>query len=162
MVGPFGDKIYKISVQSERTGYEDELGSPTTSLEFLSLNTNTIHYSIEKFLYYLDSSYPELNSAMILWQTAKRWTYKGRNCEIQRTSVDGVTQYRGLVKVETGLPERALETAPVDEPRRKRRPMRREADEYRVWLCFDWEGGSVPRLRKEVNQLAEHVREWEL
>lgn len=94
---------------------------------------------------------------MIVWETTKRWRYRGRNCEIQRASVAGTTQYRGLVALGTDVPDRALETAPVTDPRRKRRPVRREDDEYRVWVCFGWSGEEVPDLREDVNRLAEHV-----
>jgi hypothetical protein len=99
---------------------------------------------------------------MILWQTAKRWTYKGRNCEIQQTTVDGATQYRGLVEVETGVSDRALDAAPVADPRRKNRPKRHEDGEYREWVYFSWPGEEVTDLREEVNELAEHVIERQL
>lgn len=99
---------------------------------------------------------------MILWQTAKRWTYKGRHCEIQQTDVDDDTLYRGLVEVETGLSDRALDAAPVADPRRKSRPKRHEDEEYREWVCFQWPGDEIPSLREEVNGLADHVTETEV
>lgn len=99
---------------------------------------------------------------MLRWQTAKRWKYKGRTCEIQRTSVGDATQYRGLVEVETGVPDRALERSPVGNPTRKRRPKRGDDGEYRTWLCFGRSGDGASRLREEVNELAEHVREAEI
>ena len=99
---------------------------------------------------------------MILWQTAKRWTYKGRHCEIQRTSVDDATQYRGLVEVDTGLSDRALDGAPVAAPQRRNRPKRKEAGEFREWVCFNWSGEEVTALREEVNELAEYVGENQL
>lgn len=99
---------------------------------------------------------------MILWQTVKRWTYKGRHCEIQRTNVDDATQYRGLVEVETGLSDRALDAAPVADPQRRNRPKRHEDGEYREWVCFNWSGEEVPALREEVNELAEYVGDEEL
>jgi hypothetical protein len=102
---------------------------------------------------------------MILWQTAKRWTYRGRKCEIQRTDVvDDVPQYRGLVEVETGMSDRALDAAPVADPRRKHRPKRHEDGEYREWVCFAWTGedGRLGSLREEVNGLADHVEEREV
>jgi len=100
---------------------------------------------------------------MILWQTAKRWTYKGRKCEIQRTDVDDATQLRGLVEVETGVSDRALETAPVADPRRKSRPKRHDDEgEYREWVCFGWVGEELSALREEVHDLAEHVAETEV
>ncbi|MFC7080144.1 hypothetical protein [Halorussus caseinilyticus] len=99
---------------------------------------------------------------MILWQTAKRWTYKGRNCEIQRTSVADAIQYRGLVEVETGLSDRALDAAPVADPQRKNRPKRHEDEEYREWVYFGWPDEELPDLREAVNGLAEYVRDREL
>jgi hypothetical protein len=102
---------------------------------------------------------------MILWQTAKRWRYRGRQCEIQRTDVDDATQYRGLVEVETGLSDRALDAAPVDDPRRKNRPKRHEDGEYREWVCFGWseeDSTELSSLREAVHDLAEHVRETEV
>jgi len=99
---------------------------------------------------------------MLRWQTAKQWTYKGRTCEIQRTTVGETTQYRGLVALETGVSDRALERAPVGEPTRKRRPVVGEDGEYRTWLRVDWSGDRVAGLREEVNELAEYVREVEI
>ena len=99
---------------------------------------------------------------MILWQTAKRWTYKGRNCEIQRTSVAGAAQYRGLVEVETGLSDGALAAGPVADLRRRNRPKRDEDGEYREWVYFSWPGDAVSELREEVNDLAEYVSDAEL
>lgn len=98
---------------------------------------------------------------MLLWQTEKRWKYKGRTCEIQRTHVGDATQYRGLVEVETGVSDRALERSPVGSPTRKRRPKRGADGEHRTWLCFDWSGEPAD-LRDAVNDLAEHVRDAEL
>ena len=98
---------------------------------------------------------------MLLWRTAKRWKYKGRTCEIQRSSVGDVTQYRGLVEVETGIEERALGSSPVADLRRKRRPMRHEFGEFRTWLCFGPERGARPP-REQVNELAAFVGEREL
>ena len=99
---------------------------------------------------------------MILWQTAKRWTYKGRHCEIQRTDVDDEPLYRGLVEVETGLSDSALDAAPVADPRRKSRPKRHADEEYREWVCFQWPGDELSTLREEVNGLAEHVADVEV
>ena len=99
---------------------------------------------------------------MILWQTAKRWTYRGRHCEIQRTSVDDATQYRGLVEVETGLSDRALDGAPVDDPQRRNRPKRHEDGEHREWVSFSWSGEDVPALREAVNELADYVGEHQI
>ena len=99
---------------------------------------------------------------MILWQTAKRWTYKGRNCEIQRTSVADAAQYRGLVEVETGLSDRALDAGPVADLRRRSRPTREEDGEYREWVSFSWPGDAVSDLREEVNDLAEYVADAEV
>ena len=101
---------------------------------------------------------------MILWQTAKRWTYKGRKCEIQRTDVDEGTQFRGLVEVETGLSDHALDAAPVADPRRKNRQERHDEGEYREWVCFGWPdaGDGLSALREEVHALAEHVAETEV
>ena len=106
---------------------------------------------------------------MIVWQTAKRWKYKGRTCEIQRSSVDDVTQFRGLVEVETGIPDRALSASPVDGVRSRRRPQRHAPDEFRTWVYFGWSGAEsersddgVPTLRSRVNNLAEHVANAEL
>ncbi|UPW00335.1 hypothetical protein M0R88_17725 [Halorussus gelatinilyticus] len=99
---------------------------------------------------------------MILWQTAKRWTYKGRKCEIQRTNVDDATQYRGLVEVETGLSDSALAAAPVAGLRRRNRPKRHEDGEYREWVYFERAGDAIADLREEVNGLAEHVRDAEV
>lgn len=96
---------------------------------------------------------------MLLWRTAKRWTYRGRDCEIQRTSVGDETLYRGLVAVGTRLPDRALDAAPVSDLRCTHRPDRDGDDESREWVCFQWSGDRVPRLREEVNELADHVRE---
>ncbi|WP_115863330.1 hypothetical protein [Halorussus litoreus] len=99
---------------------------------------------------------------MLLWQTAKRWTYKGRNCEIQRTSVDDATQYRGLVAVETGLSDRALDAAPVADPQRRSRPERDDGGEYREWVCFGCRAEAASEIREEVNELAEYVGEAEI
>ncbi len=101
---------------------------------------------------------------MILWQTAQRWTYKGRKCEIQRTNVEEATQYRGLVEVETGLSDGALEAAPVAGLRRRNRPERHGDEEFREWVSFNWsdEDGAVSLLREEVNGLAEHVRDGDV
>ncbi|MFC4549145.1 MULTISPECIES: hypothetical protein [Halorussus] len=105
---------------------------------------------------------------MIVWQTAKRWKYKGRTCEIQRSSV-GDAQFRGLVRVETGIPDRALSASPVDGVRSKRRPKRHAPGEYRTWVYFAWSGAEsersddgVPTLRSRVNNLAEHMAKAEL
>ena len=98
---------------------------------------------------------------MLLWRTAKRWKYKGRTCEIQRSSVGDVSQHRGLVEVETGIEERALESSPVPDLRRKRRPMRHEAGEFRTWLCFGSEQETAA-LRERVDELAEFVGERKL
>ena len=94
---------------------------------------------------------------MLRWQTQKRWMYNGRNCEIQRTRVDDATQYRGLVELETDVPDRALATFSAENVLRTRRPMRRGRDEYRTWLFFSWSGEEAGRLRESVNDLAEHV-----
>ncbi len=99
---------------------------------------------------------------MILWQTAKRWTYKGRNCEIQRTSVADATQYRGLVEVDTGLSDGALAAGPVEDLRRRSRPERDSDGEYREWVYFSWPGETVSDLREEVNGLAEYVADAEV
>ncbi|WP_435177705.1 hypothetical protein [Halorussus sp. AFM4] len=99
---------------------------------------------------------------MILWQTAKRWTYRGRNCEIQRTDVADATQYRGLVQVESGLSDGALAAGPVADLRRRSRPTRDEAGEYREWVYFGWSGDAVADLRDEVNDVAEYVADAEL
>lgn len=99
---------------------------------------------------------------MIVWQTAKRWTYRGRRCEIQRVSVADATQYRGLVETEKGLSDGALDAAPVADPQRRTRPKRHEEGEYREWVCFDWSGDEVPTLREEVNELAEYVGDAEV
>jgi len=99
---------------------------------------------------------------MLLWQTAKRWTYRGRNCEIQRTSVDDETLYRGLVAVGTGLSDRALDAAPVADLRRKHRPERGAEGEYREWVCFQWPDERRSDLREEVNGLADHVADAEV
>lgn len=99
---------------------------------------------------------------MILWQTEKRWTYKGRNCEIQRTNVGDAAQFRGLVEVRTDVSDRALDAAPVADPCRKRRPKRREKGEYRIWVCFNWSGDEFAGLREVVNELAEYVAETEI
>jgi hypothetical protein len=99
---------------------------------------------------------------MIRWQTAKRWIHRGRRCEIQRTSVGDATQYRGLVEVETGLSDRALDAAPVANAQARHRPKRHADGEYREWVYFSWSGEDVPTLREEVNQLADHVGETEI
>lgn len=88
--------------------------------------------------------------------------YCGRTCEIQRTTVGDSTQYRGLVEVATGVPDRALASTPVGEVRRKHRPKRRAAGEYREWVYFGRSEDEVSRLREETNALADYVEETEL
>lgn len=99
---------------------------------------------------------------MLVWQTEKRWTYHGRTCEIQRTAVGDSTQYRGLVEVETGVSDRALASSPVGELRRKSRPKRRAAGEYREWVYFARSEIDAGRLREETNALADHVGDVEV
>ena len=99
---------------------------------------------------------------MLRWQTQKRWMYHGRNCEIQRTSIDDATQYRGLVELETDVPDRALDSFPTEDVYRTRRPMRRGRDEYRTWLFFSWSGDGTRRLRDAVNDLAQYADETEI
>ena len=106
---------------------------------------------------------------MIVWQTAKRWKYRGRTCEIQRSSVGDACQFRGLVEVETGVSDRALSSSPVDGLRRKRRPKRHAPGEYRTWVYFgssDPASGrsndGFPTLRSRINSLADHVAKAEL
>jgi hypothetical protein len=99
---------------------------------------------------------------MLRWQTAKHWTYKGRTCEIQQTTVGESTQYRGLVALDTDVSDRALERSPVGEPTRTRRPVPDEDGEFRTWLRVDWSGDGVADLREAVNELADYVREVEV
>ena len=94
---------------------------------------------------------------MIHWQTAKRWTYKGRSCEIQRANVAGDDAYRGLVAVETALPDRALDDAPVAGVRRTRRRERHDPGSVGEWACFQSAEDAVPKLREDVNELADYV-----
>jgi len=98
---------------------------------------------------------------MIHWQTAKRWTYKGRSCEIQRASVAGECAYRGLVAVDASLADRALDDAPVAGVRRKRRRERHDPGSVGEWACFQSSENAVPALREDVNQLADHVADAE-
>ncbi|WP_135828629.1 hypothetical protein [Halorussus halobius] len=98
---------------------------------------------------------------MIHWQTAKRWTYRGRSCEIQRASVAGECAYRGLVAVDAGLADPALDDAPVAGARRKRRRERHDPGSYREWVCFQSSDESVSTLRERVNDLARHVADAE-
>ena len=99
---------------------------------------------------------------MLRWQTQKRWMYRGRNCEIQQTSIGDATQYRGLVELETDVPDRAVASFPEKSVHRTRRPMRRGRDEYRTWLFFNSTGGETRRLRDVVNDLAEYADETEI
>ncbi|WP_158056413.1 hypothetical protein [Halorussus halophilus] len=99
---------------------------------------------------------------MIVWQTAKRWKYKGRTCEIQQSSVGDASQLRGLVEVETGIEECQLDASPIADLQRKRWPMRHERGEFRTWLYFGSSESEKSALREEVNELAEFVGEREL
>jgi len=98
---------------------------------------------------------------MLRWQTAKHWKYKGRDCEIQRTTVGETRQYRGLVALDTDVSDRALDRSPL-EPTRTRRPVPDRDGEFRTWLRVDWSGDEVADLREAVNELAEYVREAEI